>query len=148
MGTLFSSRIGSEFRAVNGRRKSIHVNSVTHRSSVRAGIRRLRLFGNENFQFGAGFFRFSDKSSARRIASGYFLFPASGLRRADTNGGVQAGELDNVGSNGYSWSASPYAVGSGNAGNLDFNSNGNVNPLNNNVRSWGFPVRCARAFTA
>ncbi len=104
--------------------------------------------GIEKSQFAAGFFRFLDMSSARRIASGYFMFPASGLRRANTNGGVSAGELDNVGSNGYSWSASPNAAGSGNAGNLNFNSNGNVNPLNNNVRSWGFPVRCARAFTA
>ncbi len=104
-------------------------------------------FGIENFQFAAEFFRFLDTSSARRIASGYFLFPASGLRRANTNGSVQAGELDVVGSNGYSWSASPNAAGSDNAGNLNFNSNGNVNPLNNNVRSWGLSVRCARAFT-
>ncbi len=73
--------------------------------------------------------------------------PASGLRRANADSGVPAGELQYVGSNGYSWSASPNAAGSGNAGNLEFNSNGNVNPLNSNVRSWGFPVRCARAFT-
>ncbi len=73
--------------------------------------------------------------------------PASGLRRADTNGGVQPGELDNVGDWGFSWSASPNAAGSGNAGNLNFNSNGNVYPFNNNHRGHGFPVRCARAFT-
>jgi len=59
-----------------------------------------------------------------------------------------SGALVNVGTEGDSWSASPNAAGSGNAGYLNFNSNGNVNPLNGNYRSYGFPVRCARGFTA
>ncbi len=92
-----------------------------------------------------------EKSSCRPLAFAprvrLAAAPASGLRRADTNGGVPAGELDEVGIWGFSWSASPNAAGSGNASNLQFNSNGNVNPLNNNYRGHGFPVRCARAFT-
>jgi len=67
--------------------------------------------------------------------------PASGYRHNSS------GALTNVGSEGDYWSASPYAVGSGNAGFLNFNSNGNVNPLNNTNRANGLPVRCARAFT-
>ena len=47
-----------------------------------------------------------------------------------------------VGTNGYAWSSSPTS-GSTNAGYLDFNS-GNVNPLNNNNRAYGFPVRCVQ----
>ncbi len=69
--------------------------------------------------------------------------PASGLRNSTS------GALDNVGTNGYSWSASPYAASGSNAdyaGNLNFNSS-NVNPLNNSNRSNGRPVRCARGFT-
>ncbi len=71
-------------------------------------------------------------------------YPASGLRRANTSGSVQPGELGDVGSCGYSWSASPYAAGSGNAGYLGFNSSGSVNPLDGTHRGHGFPVRCAR----
>lgn len=56
--------------------------------------------------------------------------------------------LENVGSNGWIWSASPRAVGSGNAGSFYLNSNGNVNPFGNDNRANGFPVRCARVFTA
>lgn len=66
------------------------------------------------------------------------LIPASGNRN-NSNGG-----LNNVGSNGYYWSASPNSATNGY--NLNFNST-NVNPSNNNNRTNGFPVRCVRAFT-
>ncbi|MBR5863464.1 MAG: hypothetical protein IKY76_02780 [Alistipes sp.] len=54
-----------------------------------------------------------------------------------------SGALNNVGSNGYYWSASPNPSNSNNAYNLNFN-NGNVNPANNNNRSNGYSVRCVR----
>ncbi|RHA81915.1 hypothetical protein DW916_16470 [Segatella copri] len=54
------------------------------------------------------------------------------------------GSMNNVGSNGYSWSSSPY--NDNNGYNLNFNS-GNVNPSNNNNRANGFSVRCVQAFT-
>ncbi len=46
-----------------------------------------------------------------------------------------------VGSDGYSWSSSPY--NDSNGYNLDFNSGG-VNPFNNNNRANGFSVRCVQ----
>ena len=49
----------------------------------------------------------------------------------------------NVGANGDYWSSSSYLAGSANAGNLGFNSSV-VNPLNNNNRANGFPVRCVQ----
>ena len=49
-----------------------------------------------------------------------------------------SGSLNNVGSNGYVWSAA--ANSQNNAYNLNFNS-GNVNPQNNNNRANGFSVR-------
>ncbi|MCM1150791.1 MAG: hypothetical protein NC322_01970 [Alistipes senegalensis] len=61
---------------------------------------------------------------------------ASGLRNNTT------GDLWGVGTNGYAWSSSPTS-GSANAGYLDFNPT-NVNPLNNNNRAYGFPVRCVQ----
>ena len=73
--------------------------------------------------------------------------PASGFRRAQSAYDVPAGELYGVGSYGESWCASPNAAGSGNAGYMEFNSDGNVRPFNGNYRSFGFSVRCARAFT-
>jgi hypothetical protein len=51
--------------------------------------------------------------------------------------------LNNVGSNGFAWSASPDSKGSRNGGYLGFYGSG-VNPLSNNFRSLGFPVRCAQ----
>ena len=53
------------------------------------------------------------------------------------------GALTAVGTNGYAWSSSTFASGNINAGNLNFNAS-NVNPLNNNNRSYGFPVRCVQ----
>ena len=66
-------------------------------------------------------------------------FPASGLRSS------RGGSLGNVGGGGYYWSAVPYSTNNG--CNLDFGS-GNVDPLNNNSRSYGFAVRAVSEFTA
>ena len=63
--------------------------------------------------------------------------PASGYRNNSS------GSLNNVGSNGYCWSASPNSTNNGH--NLNFNS-GSWN-WNNNNRAHGFPVRpVAEAF--
>jgi hypothetical protein len=64
------------------------------------------------------------------------FIPAAGNRNADN------GSLNNVGSNGYYWSATPNGA---NGYNLNFNST-NVNPSNNNNRANGFSVRCVQAF--
>jgi len=85
-----------------------------------------------------GYTFYADGTATFRTGTPQIYYPASGLR------GSSSGELDGVGSNGYSWSASPYAAGSGNAGYLSFGSGGGVDPLSSNSRSWGFPVRCAR----
>ena len=67
----------------------------------------------------------------------WLYFPASGwCNNSD-------GSLNNVGSNGYYWSAGPNNQNNG--WNLNFNSS-NVNPLNNNNRSNGFSVRPAQEF--
>ena len=71
----------------------------------------------------------------RAAAFGVCFGPAAGNR----NG---AG-VNNGGSNGNYWSASPN--GAGNARNVNFNS-GNVNPQNNNNRRNGFSVRLVRVF--
>ena len=71
------------------------------------------------------------------IQSKGHIFPASGYRNNSN------GSLNNVGSNGYYWSAS--ANNSNNGHNLNFNSS-NWN-WNNNNRANGFPVRAvAEAF--
>ncbi len=54
-----------------------------------------------------------------------------------------SGGLNNVGSNGNFWSFAPNSQT--NARNLNFNS-GNINPLNNNNRAYGFSVAGVRAF--
>ena len=59
-------------------------------------------------------------------------FPASGCRY------YSVGSLNNVGNNGYYWSAVPYNTDNG--CNLDFSS-GDVYPLDYNTRSYGFAVR-------
>lgn len=64
-------------------------------------------------------------------------YPASGYRN------VGSGAMNNEGSNGYYWSASPNSATNGY--NLNFNS-GNVNPQNNNNRGNGFPLRCVQEF--
>lgn len=64
----------------------------------------------------------------------WLLIPAAGYRNNSN------GSLNNVGSNGNYWSASP---NSGNGYNLNFNSS-NVNPSNNNNRVNGFAVRCVQ----
>lgn len=51
--------------------------------------------------------------------------------------------MNNVGSNGYYWSASPYNATNGY--NLNFNS-GSVNPQNTNQRGNGISVRCVQEF--
>ena len=67
------------------------------------------------------------------------FFPASGYRNNST------GTVNNVGSNGYFWSAVPNSTNNGR--NLNFNLS-NINPLNNNNRSNGFAVRPVQEFTA
>ena len=68
-------------------------------------------------------------------------YPASGNRNNSN------GALNNVGSNGYYWTAAPYMNNTNQNGrNLNFNSS-NVNPMNNNNRSNGFAVRPVQAFT-
>ena len=77
------------------------------------------------------------KSIPRPIQPKGHIFPASGYRNNSS------GSLNNVGSNGYYWSASPNS--SNNGHNLNFNSS-NWN-WNNNNRANGFPVRAvAEAF--
>ena len=63
---------------------------------------------------------------------GTVFFPVSGCRYSSS------GELPNVVSNGYYWSAVPYSTSHGR--NLNFNST-HVYPLNNNIRAYGFAVR-------
>jgi uncharacterized protein (TIGR02145 family) len=64
-------------------------------------------------------------------------YPASGNRNN------ASGAVNNEWNNGYYWSASPNSAT--NAYSLNFNSGG-VNPQNNNVRGYGFPVRCVQEF--
>lgn len=61
-------------------------------------------------------------------------YPASGYRNFSN------GTLNNVASNGYYWSASPYST---HAYYLNFNS-GSVYPASHYYRALGFSVRCAR----
>ena len=75
--------------------------------------------------FGHNFWTSSSKTST-------INFPASGLR---FNGD---GSLNNVGSNGFYWSAVPYNTNNGCY--LSFNS-GYVGPLGSNTRTYGFAVR-------
>ncbi len=63
---------------------------------------------------------------------------ATGYRHNDT------GALASVGASGYAWSSSSFGgTVPRDAGNLNFNATW-VNPLNNNARSNGFPVRCVQ----
>ena len=66
------------------------------------------------------------------------LFPASGRRSNST------GALENSGTNGNYWFASPKTATNGY--NLNFNSTG-VNASDNNSRAMGMPVRPVQAFT-
>jgi len=72
---------------------------------------------------------------ATQSARGCCWFPASGYRANDSGG------LTNMSSNGNYWSFAPNSQT--NARNLNFNS-GNINPLNNNNRAYGFSVRPSR----
>ena len=67
--------------------------------------------------------------------------PATGYRANTT------GALGGAGTEGTAWSSSPYASGNQNAGRLFFKS-GEVNPLNNINRAYGFSVRCVQASAA
>lgn len=68
---------------------------------------------------------------------GSLFLPAAGLRLSSS------GELASTSSTGCYWSSSPYYGGSNRAGSLSFSS-GNVSPLNNYNRAYGFSVRCVR----
>ena len=76
------------------------------------------------------------------IKFGYFIQEVIILCRASGYRNRISGALNNVGTNGNSWSSAPSGV---NASNLNFNAT-NVNPLNSNNRANGFPVRCVSAF--
>lgn len=69
---------------------------------------------------------------------GHQNFPASGYRNNSS------GDLNNVGSNGYCWSATPNSGTNG----RNFNFNSSSWNLNNNNRSNGYPVRAVAAFTS
>lgn len=68
---------------------------------------------------------------------GSLFLPAAGLRVSNS------GELASTSSYGYYWSSSPNYGGSNNAGYLSFDS-GNVYPLGNSNRAYGFSVRCVQ----
>ena len=70
------------------------------------------------------------------LLTGIGYYPASGYRDNST------GAVNNVGNNGYCWSASPNST---NGYYLNFNSSGNVNPAyGNSGRANGFSVRCVQ----
>ena len=90
----------------------------------------LNVDGTDNWQtyqnnFGHNFWTNSSKTAT-------INFPASGLRDGND------GSLNDVGFNGYYWSAVPSNTGNG--CNLYFTS-GNVNPLDYYARTYGFAVR-------
>ena len=90
----------------------------------------MNVYGTDNWQtyqnnFGHNFWTNSSKTAT-------INFPASGCRN------LNDGSLLYVGLNGYYWSAVPSNTSSGCL--LYFNS-GNVNPLNNNIRTYGFAAR-------
>jgi uncharacterized protein (TIGR02145 family) len=62
----------------------------------------------------------------------FAVYPASGYRNS------ASGALGGSGSGGYAWSS---AVTGADGYRLSFSSAG-VNPLSNNARAYGFPVRC------
>lgn len=66
-------------------------------------------------------------------------YPAVGSRS-------NTGELLNVGSGGYCWSASPSPSSSSFAYYLGFAYGDNVSPASNNNRIFGFSVRCVREY--
>ena len=68
-------------------------------------------------------------------AGGTIFFPASGYRN------LSPGVLLNVGSYGYFWSAVPYST---NYGRYLYFYSSNIDPLHNDGRSRGFPVRPVR----
>ena len=70
------------------------------------------------------------------VAQLWFI-PATGNRNWSN------GTLNNVGSNGNYWSATPSSTTNGR--NLNFNATG-VNPNNNNNRANGFAARCLSEF--
>lgn len=90
--------------------------------------------------FFLSFFSLLDGRNGSETLSDYLAFPASGYRNRE-NGGLNS----NVGKEGYCWSSSSRGTGSVNGSNLGFNSTV-VNPLNNNNRTNGFPVRCVQEF--
>lgn len=68
---------------------------------------------------------------------GSLFLPAAGLRISGS------GELAGTSSNGYFWSSSPHYRGNNSTGSLYFSS-GNVSPLGNGSRAYGFSVRCVQ----
>ncbi|MDE5623124.1 MAG: DUF4906 domain-containing protein [Alistipes sp.] len=86
---------------------------------------------NGSFNIGWTFYYDSTDKSTSKTS----YYPATGYRNYST------GALESVGTYGFYWSSSSYSAGSYYAGNLCFHS-GNVSPLYNLVRAYGFPVRC------
>jgi len=79
---------------------------------------------------------FSGHSSER-----LFLAPAAGQRTRD------AGGLNVVGTYGYAWSSSSYAVDNSYVGFLRFLAS-EMTPLRGDGRALGFPVRCVQHLPA
>lgn len=121
----------------------LHVNSVTRwrRKDVTSCMKTRSCQLYTPACRGVRFFSASIVALTRTARPGihhqWLLIPAAGYRNNSS------GALNNVGSNGNYWSASP---NSSNGYNLNFNSN-NVNPSNNNNRANGFSVRCVQVFT-
>ncbi|MDD3211528.1 MAG: hypothetical protein PHH34_10345, partial [Bacteroides graminisolvens] len=69
------------------------------------------------------------------LLTGIGYYPASGYRYYST------GAFNVVGTYGFYWSASPNSTY---GYSLYFNSSGSVNPADNNLRAYGFSVRCVQ----
>ena len=80
---------------------------------------------------------FNQGGSFTIVTDGALWIPASGRRSGSD------GALSNVGTNGFSWVASPHTTNVANGGNLNFNSS-NVNPAGGNSRAYGMPARCVQ----
>ena len=87
-------------------------------------------FNTSNFTWGT----VNGDKGRTYVPSGLF-FPASGYRYGGSGG------VDDVGSDGFHWSSSPYTASDGYY--LRFYS-GRVDPSDSNSRVHGFPVRCVK----
>jgi len=114
------------------------VNSVVHRQS------KMNVYGETKIRMTyllvihtslAGCSPFTGVRPVIQLSDYSVKLPATGYRNNSN------GALNNTGSNGYYWSASPNSSTSNNASILNFNSS-NVNVNNSNNRANGNTVRC------